>query len=95
MRIFQTLYDAVNETARDLKVRGITVECNSYQDKKLEGEDRFVKELMGVAFKVDKPLLRRDKVIEYIFKDQRQMFWQTSQSWKLLQDQTRHVEQVP
>lgn len=69
MRIFQTLYDAVNETARDLKVRGITVECNSYQDKKLEGEDKFVKELMGVAFKVDKPLLRRDDVIKYIFKD--------------------------
>lgn len=69
MRIFQTLYDAVNETARDLKVRGITVECDSYQDKKLEGEDRFVKELMGVAFKVDKPLLRRDDVLGYLFKD--------------------------
>ena len=69
MRIYQTLYDAVNETARDLKVRGITVECNSYQDKKLEGEDRFVKELMGVAFKVDKPLLRRDDVLGYLFKD--------------------------
>ena len=92
MRIFQTLYDAVNETARDLKVRGITVECNSYQDKKLEGEDRFVKELMGVAFKVDKPLLRRDKVIEYIFKDQSDKI---IRYWKLLQDQTRHVEQVP
>ena len=69
MRIYQTLYDAVNETARDLKVRGITVECNSYQDKILSGEDRYVKELMGVDFKVDKPLLQRDKVITYIFKD--------------------------
>lgn len=69
MRIYQTLYDAVNETARDLQVRGITVECDSYQDKKLTGEDRFVKELMGVAFKVDKPLLRRDTVLEYLFKD--------------------------
>ena len=69
MRIYQTLYDAVNETARDLKVRGITVECNTYQDKTLEGEDRFVKELMGVDFKVDKPLLHREKVIEYIFRD--------------------------
>ena len=73
MRIYQTLYDAVNETARDLKVRGITVECDSYQDKHLEGEDRYVKELMGVAFKVDKPLLRRDDVIGYLFKDSEQM----------------------
>ena len=69
MRIYQTLYDAVNETARDLQVRGISVECNSYQDKKLYGEDRIVKELMGVAFKVDKPLLHRDTVLEYLFKD--------------------------
>lgn len=69
MRIFQTIYDAINETARDLKVRGITVECDSYQDKKLTGDDRFVKELIGVSFKIDKPLLRREKAIEYIFKD--------------------------
>ena len=72
MRIYQTLYDAVNETARDLKVRGITVECNSYQDKKLEGEDRYVKELMGVDFRIDKPLLRREKLIQYIFKDKQE-----------------------
>ena len=59
MRIYKTLGDSINETGRDLIVRGISVECNSYQDKKLEGEDRFVKELMGVAFKVSKPLLNR------------------------------------
>lgn len=69
MRVYKTIYDALNETARDIKVRGISVECNSYQDKKLEGEDRFVKELIGVDFKVDKPLLDRDKAIEYIFRD--------------------------
>ena len=69
MRIYRTLYEAVNETLRDLKVRGISVECNSYQDKKLEGEDRFVKEIIGVAFKVDKPLYKRDEVIRYVFKD--------------------------
>lgn len=67
MRIYSTLYDAVNETARDLQVRGITIECNSYQDKILSGEDRFVKELMGVAYKIDKPTLARNKMIEYIF----------------------------
>ena len=70
MRIFKTIKDAINETFRDLKVRGISVECNSYQDKKLVGEDRFVKELMGVAFKIDKPLFKRDEVIEYVFKDE-------------------------
>lgn len=69
MRVYKTMYDALNETARDLKVRGISVECNSYQDKKLYGEDRFVKELIGVDFKIDKPLLDRDKAIEYIFRD--------------------------
>ena len=41
MRIYKTLLPAVQEVYRDLLVRGITVECNSYQDKKLEGEDRF------------------------------------------------------
>lgn len=70
MRIYQTLYDAVNETARDLKVRGITVRCKSYQDKKLEGDDQLVKELIGVAFKVDKPLLHREEVIHYLFPDE-------------------------
>lgn len=69
MRIYKTIKDALNETFRDLKVRGISVECNSYQDKKLEGEDRFVKELTGVAFKIDKPLLNRDEAIRYTFKD--------------------------
>lgn len=69
MRIFRTLAEAVNDTARDIKVRGISVECNSYQDKELEGEDRYVKELMGVAFKVSKPLLEREKAISYIFRD--------------------------
>lgn len=69
MRIFKRLVDAENEVLRDLRIRGISVECNSYQDKKLEGEDRFVKELIGVAFKVDKPLLERDEAIRYIFKE--------------------------
>lgn len=70
MRIFKTIYDALNETSRDIKVRAITTECKSYQDKKLEGEDRFVKELIGVDFKIDKPLLDRDKAIHYMFKDE-------------------------
>jgi len=70
MRIYKTIKDALNETFRDLKVRGISVECNSYQDKKLYGEDRFVKELSGVAFKIDKPLLQRDEAIKYTFGEE-------------------------
>lgn len=67
MRIYKTIKDALGETFRDLQVRGCTVECKSYQDKKLEGEDRYVKELMGVAFKVDKPTLNLKECIEYVF----------------------------
>lgn len=69
MRIYKTLLPAVQEVYRDLLVRGITVECNSYQDKKLEGDDRFVKELMGVDFRITTPLLERDELIKYAFKD--------------------------
>ena len=70
MRVYKTLYEAVNESLRDLYVRGISVECESYQDKKLTGEDRIVKELIGVDFKVDKPLYQRDEIIKYVFKDE-------------------------
>ena len=52
MRIYKTIREALDETARDLKVRGITTECKSYQDKKLDGDYRFVKELIGVDFKI-------------------------------------------
>lgn len=69
MRIYKTIKDALDETFRDLKVRGSTVVCKSYQDKKLEGEDRNVKELMGVAFKIDKPNLNLRECIEFVFKE--------------------------
>lgn len=69
MRIYKTIKDSLSETARDIKVRSITTECKSYQDKKLEGKDRFVRELIGVDFKIDKPLLDRDEAIHYMFKD--------------------------
>ncbi len=69
MRIFKNCYDAVNETLRDLYVKGQTIESNTYQDKKLEGEDRFVKELIGVSFIINKPLLKRKEALELIFKE--------------------------
>ncbi len=70
MRIYKTIKDALDETARDLKVRSITTECNSYQDKKLNGRDRFVKELIGVDFKIDKPTLNREDAVRYMFPDE-------------------------
>ena len=70
MRIYKTIREALDETARDLKVRGITTECKSYQDKKLDGDYRFVKELIGVDFKIDKPLLDRDEAVRYLFPDE-------------------------
>ena len=69
MRIYKTIKEALDETLRDLKVRGITTECKSYQDKKLDGDERFVKELIGVDFKIDKPLLDRDEAVRFVFKD--------------------------
>lgn len=69
MRIYKTIREALDEIARDLRVRGITVECKSHQDKKLEGDDRFVKEIIGVDFRIDKPLLEWREAIEYLFKE--------------------------
>lgn len=72
MRIYKTIAEALDETARDLKVRGITVECKSHQDKLLYGEDRFVKELMAVDFRIDKPMLDWEGAIEYMFPDEKE-----------------------
>lgn len=61
MRAYKDMEEAVKENIRDLLVRGITTETKSYQDKKLSGQDRFVKELIGVSFRIDKPLLKRKR----------------------------------
>lgn len=70
MRIYKTIREGLDEIARDLKVRGITVECKSHQDKKLEGDERFVKEIIGVDFKIDKPLLDWEGAIKYLFPNE-------------------------
>ena len=70
MRAYKDMEEAVKENIRDLLVRGITTETKSYQDKKLTGKDRFVKELIGVSFRIDKPLLKRKEALQYIFKDE-------------------------
>ena len=67
MRFYKTTLEAVDNTCRDLLVRGITIECNSYQDKKLTGEDRFVKELTNVDFCITKPTWKRREALEYCF----------------------------
>ena len=64
MRAYKDMEEAVKENIRDLLVRGITTETKSYQDKKLSGEDRFVKELIGVSFRIDKPLLKRKEALQ-------------------------------
>lgn len=69
MRFYKTALEAVDNTCRDLLVRGITIECNSYQDKVLEGEDRFVKELTNVDFAITKPNLKLDEALEYCFHE--------------------------
>ena len=70
MRFYKTTLEAVDNTCRDLLVRGITIECNSYQDKKLTGDDRFVKELTNVDFCITKPTLQRREALEYCFGKQ-------------------------
>lgn len=67
MRTYKTIYDALDEVMRDLMVRGISVESKSYQDKKLEGKDRIIKELIGVSFAIDKPSMEKDKSIKLLF----------------------------
>lgn len=69
-RVFADCLEAVQEMDRELKVSGITVDINHYQNKKLEGEERLTKELMGVSFTISKPLQKRKEMLDFLFKDQ-------------------------
>lgn len=68
-RIFRNCSDMVQEMDRELFQSGIRVDVNHYQNKKLEGEDRFTKEIVGVQFCISKPLKGRKEMLEFIFKD--------------------------
>lgn len=68
-RVFSNGFEAVQEMDRELKVSGITVDINHYQNKKLEGKDRITKELMGVSFTISKPLEKRYEMLKFLFKD--------------------------
>lgn len=70
MRIFKNCEDMIKEMDRELLIQGITVPIKHYQNKRLSGNDQLTKELMGVSFIVSKPLEKRNKMIEFIFKDE-------------------------
>ena len=69
-RIFRNCFEMIQEMDRELFQAGIKVDVNHYQNKKLEGEDRYTKELTGVQFCISKPLVKRKEMLEFIFKDQ-------------------------
>jgi len=68
-RIFKDSYDMIKEIDRELNACGITVDISHYQNKRLEGDARFTKELIGVSFVISKPLKKRKEMLEFIFKD--------------------------
>lgn len=68
-RIFRNCSEMIQEMDRELFQSGIRVDVNHYQNKQLEGEDRFTKEIVGVQFCISKPLLKRKEMLEFIFKD--------------------------
>jgi len=69
-RVFANCLDAIKEIDRELKVSGITVDINHYQNKKLEGEERLTKELVGVSFTISKPLEKLSDMLQFLFKDE-------------------------
>lgn len=68
-RILRDCEQFARELNRELFQSGITVEVNHYQNKKLEGEDRKTKEIVGVNFCISKPLLKRKEMLEFFFKE--------------------------
>jgi thymidylate synthase len=67
-RVFKDCFEMVQEMDRELKCSGIKVDINHYQNKKLEGEDRITKELIGVSFTIAKPLNGRKEMLDFLFK---------------------------
>ena len=70
MRVFRDCEEMIKEMDRELKVSGITVPVKHYQNKKLQGEDQFTKELIGVSFTISKPLNGRSEMLRFMFKDE-------------------------
>ena len=70
MRVYRDCYDMANEQIRDLLQAGITVEVNHYQNKKLYGDERFTKELVGVSFTISKPMKKRKEMLDFLFREE-------------------------
>ena len=51
----------IREMDRELKVSGITVPVNHYQNQELSGDDRLTKVLIGVSFVMSEPYLRSEE----------------------------------
>ena len=69
-RIFRDCLEMVQEIDRELKVSGITVPVNHYQNQILTGEERNTKELIGVNFVISKPYLKKREMLDFIFKEE-------------------------
>lgn len=69
-RIFKDCFEMIREMDRELKVSGITVPVNHYQNQELSGDDRLTKELIGVSFVISKPYLGKREMLDFMFKDE-------------------------
>ena len=68
-RIFRNCQEMIQEMDRELFQSGIKVDVKHYQNKQLEGEDRYTKEIVGVQFCISRPLDKRREMLDFIFKD--------------------------
>lgn len=68
-RVFKDCEEMIKEMDRELLCSGITCDINHYQNKKLYGEDRITKELMGVTFTISKPMEKRKEMLMHMFPD--------------------------
>ena len=72
-RIFKDCFEMIREMDRELKVSGITVPVNHYQNQELSGDDRLTKELIGVSFVISKPYLGKREMLDFMFKDEAEL----------------------
>lgn len=69
-RIFKDCEEMVREMDRELKVSGITVPVQHYQNQKLEGASQLTKELLGVNFIISKPWLKKQEMLSFLFGEE-------------------------
>lgn len=66
-RHFRNCEEYIKEIDRELFQSGIKVDVKHYQDKNLEGDDRYTKEIIAVSACINKPLVKRKEMLQYIF----------------------------